>query len=335
MLKAGAIALAVVAAAVAGLGAFLRLDKTHVFYRVRGEYRGIEVLETWPTALSTVRRVELENHRGEAPATALVRRPHELAGGYKIVLVYAGVKTREKILELIPERPDVVLVAPQYPRVDAKGVWRSLQVPGAVRRAAFRTVAGGLLATRFLEQTEGLDLSRLTVIGSSIGTAFAALHGALDERVPRVVLIHGGGDFPKVIRYMERHRGRRWSGEAKALLAELVADTFDPLHWVPRISPRELILIGARDDTYFPAASTLELYARAGEPRTLIWMDSAHVRSRQSETVERILELVDERLEAGGATRSAPPGSSSGRPRAPARGSCGRRRRKYRTGRPG
>ena len=297
ILRAAGIVLAALLAAGVLLALYLRLDKTHVFFAVRGQFLGIDTLESWPTPGSEVRLVALRNHRDEAPTVAFVRRPRELAANYKIVLVYAGVKTRRKILELIPERPDVVLVAPQYPRVGAKGIWQSLQLPYAVRDAAYRSVAGGMLATSFLEQTEGLDLARLTVIGSSIGIAFATLHGALDERVPRVVLIHGGGDFPKIIRFMERHRGRRWSGEAKALLAEVVADTFDPIHWVHRISPRELILIGARDDTYFPTATTLDLYGRAGEPKSLIWTDTAHVRSRHSETVKQILELVDQRLE--------------------------------------
>ena len=35
----------------------------------------------------------------------------------------------------------------------------------------------------------------------------------------------------------------------------------------------------------------------ARDPKCLIWTDTEHVRSRQSATVERILELVDQRLE--------------------------------------
>ena len=286
-------AVALVLMAAAGC-LYLRLDKTHVFDHVRGDYRGVGVLESWRTETSEVRLIELLNHRGEAPLTAFVRRPFALAADYRVICVYAGVKTRRKILDLIPERPDVVLVAPQYPRIDARGVWQSLRLPLAVRQAAYRTVAGGMLATSFLERTETLDPGRMTVIGSSVGSAFATLHGALDERVARVVLIHGGGDFPAIIRFLERGRGRRWQGEAKALLAAVFVDTFDPVHWVDRIAPRELILIGARDDSYFPTASTLELYTRAREPKRLIWTDTGHVRSRKTQTLDRVLALVDE-----------------------------------------
>ena len=287
-----------VALAVAGwlLGLYLSRDKTHVFHQVRGTYRDAAVIESWRSGESDVRLVGLRNHRGETPATAYVRRPAELAPDYKIVLIYAGAKTRERILELVPDRPDVVLLAPQYPYQSPRGLWQSLRLPHDIRLAAYRTVAGGMLAVSFLEETEGLDPDRVTVIGSSVGTAFAALHGALDERVPRVILIHGGGDFPRIIRFMERGRGRPWSGEAKARLAAIFVDTFDPIHHVHRIAPRELILIGARDDGYFPAASTEDLYARAGEPKSLIWTDTDHVRSRKSEVLEQVLALVDERI---------------------------------------
>ena len=292
-LAAGAIVFLVLA--IIG-GLYLRLDKTEVFYRVRGEYRGIGVLESWYTEASEIRLVELRNHRGEAPLTALVRRPLELTADYKIIVVYAGVKTRRKILDLIPDRPNLVLVAPQYPWPTVRGVWQSVKVPYSIRRAAYRVTAGGMLATSFLEQTEGLDLSRLTVIGSSVGTAFATLHGALDERVPRVVLIHGGGDFPAIIRFLERGRGQPWKGEVGAVLAAIFVDTFDPIHWVDKIAPRELILIGAEDDSMFPTASTLDLFARAREPKRLIWTDTSHVRSRKTETLDRVLALVDEHI---------------------------------------
>ena len=300
---ASAIALIVLLAAGWLLSFYLRQDKTHVFYRLRGRYQGISVLESRRSEDSLIRLVSLRNHRGETPATAFVRRPVILAPEYKIVLVYAGAKTRAKILDLIPERPDVVLVAPQYPYGSHRGLLRSLRAPYDVRKAAFRTVAAGLLATSFLQETEHLDLRRLTVIGSSVGTAFATLHGALDTRVPRVILIHGGGDFPTIIRFMERRRGRPWSGEMKARLASIVVDTFDPIHWAHRIAPRELILIGARDDGYFPAASTLELFARAGEPKSLIWTDTEHVRSRKTETLDEVLELIDQRLGSGPGAR--------------------------------
>ena len=70
--RAAAAAVGIAALLFAG-GLYLRLDKTQVFHRVRGDYRGVGVLETWRTGGSEVRLVELRNHRGETPLTALVR----------------------------------------------------------------------------------------------------------------------------------------------------------------------------------------------------------------------------------------------------------------------
>ena len=45
-----------------------------------------------------------------------------------------------------------------------------------------------------------MELSRVTVVGASVGTPFAKIHGALDDRVPRVLIVHGGGDLRAIIR---------------------------------------------------------------------------------------------------------------------------------------
>jgi len=296
LLRAAAIALGLSAVAILSTAFYLRLDKTHVFEQIRGQYESARVIESWSTEASHVRLLELYNHRGEDVARAYVRRPIELAPDYKIVSIYAGVKTRERILELIPERPDVVLIGPQYPYESPRGLGQHLRLPHDIRHAAYRSVAGGMLALSFLEEDEGLEPSRVILVGSSIGTAFATIQGGLDPRVERVILIHGGGDLPAIIRFFERRRGHRWRGEIEALLAEVFVDTFDPLHYAERIAPRELIMIGARGDGTFPTESTLALYERAKEPKTLIWTETDHVRSKEKTIVDEILLLVEERL---------------------------------------
>src|SRR5262245_50140680 len=107
-------AFAVSAIALAGLVLYLRADKTAEFYATRGTYRGARVMESSASAVSQTRLVELYNDRGEAVASAYVRTPRQLADRYRILLTYAGMKTGQQILGLIPERSDVVLVAVQY-----------------------------------------------------------------------------------------------------------------------------------------------------------------------------------------------------------------------------
>ena len=283
-------------ALVAG-GFHLRLDKRHVFREVAGELaRGVE-RERVGTRLGTARHVELINHRGETVSSVWIRRPRALAPDYRIVLVYAGRETGRRILDLVPDRSDLVLVAPQYPYSEPEGPLEHLRWPYDVRRAAYRSVAGGLLAVSWLQREERLDPGRLLVVGASLGSAFATIHAALDPRVPRLLIVHGGGDLPLVVRAIEASRGRPMRGRLESALAAVLVDTFDPVHYAAAISPRELVVIGAKGDAVFPTESTLALYRAAREPKSLRWTSGAHVRSRRTAALDDVLREIERVLD--------------------------------------
>lgn len=275
----------------------LRLDKREVFREVAGELGRAVVREQSATPLGTARLVELINSRGEPVASAWIRRPRALAPDYRIVLVYAGRETGRSILDLVPDRADLVLIAPQYPYREPEGALECLRWPYDVRRAAFRSVAGGLLAVSYLERDEGLDARRMLVVGASLGSAFATIHTALDPRVPRLLIVHGGGDLPLVIRAIEERRGRAWRGRLESALASVLVDSFEPLHYAAAISPREVVVIGARGDAVFPTASTVALYRAAGEPKSLRWTSGGHVRSRRNVVLDDVLREIERALE--------------------------------------
>src|SRR5262245_15674310 len=233
-------ALAALAAAAVVLVLYLRADKTAEFYAIRGTYRGARVMESSASAVSQTRLVELYNDRGEAVASAYVRTPRRLADRYRILLTYAGMKTGRQILGLIPERSDVVLVAVQYPFARPRTPGEYLLAPYRLRRAVFRTVAGGMLALSYLRETEGLKTGDITVLGASLGSSFAVMHGALDPRVKTVFLVHGGGGFPATIRTMESRRGHSVRGELLAWTAAVLVESFEPGRYVQRIAPRRL-----------------------------------------------------------------------------------------------
>lgn len=292
-------ALAGAAAIVATLAAtalYLRADKRAVFAEVAGELGAARIVESVERDASAARRVELANHRGETVGTVWIRRPRALAPDYRIVLVYSGEETGRRILDLIPERDDLVLAAPQYAYRKPRGWWRKLRLPYDVRRAAFRAVATGTLTVSHLVRDEGLEPHRILAVGASLGSTFATIHAALDARVPRLLVVHGGGDLPLIVRSIEERRGRPWRGRLAAALAFVLVDTFDPLHFVGEIAPRELVVIGARDDHQFPAASTQALFDRAGEPKRLRWTSGGHVRSAKNQDLEQVLIEIERLL---------------------------------------
>ena len=292
--------------AVTGLILYLRADKTAEFYATRGSYRGARVIESSDGPVSRTRLVELHNDRGEAVATAYVRTPRQLSEDYRILLTYAGMKTGPQILRLIPERPDVVLVAVQYPFERPRTAGDHLLGPYNLRRAVFRSVAGGMLALSYLRETEGLKTGEITVLGASLGSSFAVMHGALDPRVKTVFLVHGGGGFPATLRAVERRRGRYWRGELYAWMAAVLVESFEPGRYVQRIAPRRLVMVSSRRDKYFSVAGVQALYDRAGEPKSLIWTDTEHVGARKTDVVKELVELIEAYLEGGPASRPMP-----------------------------
>lgn len=277
--------------------AYLRVDKANVFYEVRGRYQDSVTLDTWESEKSITRLLQLRNHDWHAVTNVYFRQPVELDLNYRILLIYAGAKTRDKILTLIPERSDLVLVSVQYPYSSPEGMIERLRWPRHIRAAAFRTVAGGMLALDFLHRDEHLDIDRVAVIGVSVGVPFATLHGALDERVPTVMLIHGGGDLAGQVR--ATHEPRSLAMPA-SVLAAILFYSFEPLRYIDRIAPRKLVMVAARDESMLPAESAEKLYAKAREPKQLIWTESDHVRSKDAEVVAQIIRQIDLYLEFGG-----------------------------------
>jgi len=295
LLRLAAIAAALLAVALVALVAYLRRDVTAVFYRVRGEYAGARTIEEWTLGADRCRLVELRNHRGEAVATAYVRTPQPLPPHPRVLLTYAGEKTGKVMLELIPHRDDLVLVAVQYPYQRPRSVGAYLRWPRDLRRAVFRTVAGGMLAVSFLAD-EGVSADRLTVLGVSLGTPFGVIHGALDDRVDTVVVIHGGGDVPAVVGSIERRAGRAWRAPLAAGLAASLAASFDPLRYVDRIAPRRLAIVASRSDRYFPASSVQSLYERARQPKSLRWTETEHVGAKKQAIVADLVRLIEREL---------------------------------------
>jgi hypothetical protein len=302
--RRGRILLLTVAAllvAASGLVLYLRADKTEVFYAARGTYRGARILSSSDGPVSRTRLVELHNDRPDrgAVATAYVRTPRRLSPGYRVLLTYAGEKTGPQILGLIPERPDLILVAVQYPYERPQTPGEYLAGPYRLRQAVFRAVAGGMLALSYLQETERLSLDRVTVLGVSLGSPFGVLHGGLDPRVGTVLLVHGGGEIPATLRGYERRRGRFWRGELLAGTAAVLVESFAPERYIGRIAPRRLVMVASRRDKYFSVAGVERLFARAGEPKTLLWTDTEHVGAKKTAIVQELVELIERYLDEG------------------------------------
>ena len=112
---------------------------------------------------------------------------------------------------------------------------------------------------------------------------------------------------PAIVEELKRRRaaeGRTLGAIASDLLRDLAAGavyrlahgpSLDETHWMPRIAPRPVIIVGARQDQRLPADLVERLHYAAVEPRELHWFDGGHV-DRRPEAVRPLLELVRSRI---------------------------------------
>ena len=283
-----AVSASLVAGAFILLAALLPSDATKHILELRGRFGGADVLANRSDARSSIRSIGLRNDHGEVLTTVWIRRPLALARDYRIVMTYAGADTGDAILRLIPPQDDLVVVAVQYPWRPPHSVAGRLRGIYDIRQAAYRTVAGGILTIDELANVERLDTRRIILIGASLGSVFATIHGAIDPRVQQVVLIHGGADLQDTLEASAR-RVPRWIRSPLARIARIPIDTFDPAHYVARIAPRNLLMIAARDDWRFPPHAVIAFFSRAGQPKELRWTNTAHVGARSPRVVETVI----------------------------------------------
>ncbi len=275
---------------------YVQLDKTDVFYQYRGQFDRAEVIKSQEDERSVTKLLEFYNTREESVVTAYKRRPRQLQEDHFIMITYAGRGTGDEVLELIPERNDLVLISVQYPYYAPENAWDIGLLIYDVRQAGFATVGGGMLVVDYLEEA-GYELDNITVAGASLGVFFGTIHGALDERVPRVLAVHGGGNYRKIWRHILDQRDEWLPRRFIVWFIDTFAGTFDPLHYVDRIAPREFVMLATRNDHYFPDDSFKQLYEQAGEPKQISWSDHGHVRTSRSEVVEAIVEEIKDYLE--------------------------------------
>jgi dienelactone hydrolase len=290
---------ALLVAVLAGFALLLPRDATPEVLRLRGRSGRAEQQKASRNSRSSVRLVALRNDRGELLTTIWLRRPLALSPRYHVVITYAGADTGEGVLQLIPQRDDLVIAAVQYPWRPPHTLLGKLRAPYDIRQAAYRTIAGGMATVDVLERDEHLDPRRILLLGASLGSIFATIHGAIDSRVPVVILIHGGADLPSTLAAAMPHVPA-WIRPLAVRLALIPIDTFDPARYVARISPRRLLIIAARDDTHFPAEAVRRFFAQAREPKELRWTNTGHVGKRNLQIVAVVIAELTRYFDAHG-----------------------------------
>jgi len=221
-----------------------------------------------------------------------------------LAILLGGHNTGREAVKLIPDTRGTIVAALAYPyqgehRVKGLAVLR--YVP-AIRNAVLDTPPAVLLALDYLLAQPGVDRARVEGVGVSLGAPFMIIAGALDRRITRVWAVHGSaGSYGPLELNMRRAIPFAPARAAVAGLAALLISgpRLDPERWAPHVSPRPFVMINARDDERMPRELVDRLYARARDPKAIIWVPGRHVRAR-AEIVRPLVDTVLTRVLGSG-----------------------------------
>lgn len=293
-----AVGLVAIAVTLAGIGAAVtgRRPAAKVLLSYRGKLSTIEKQLRESTPRVTIEDITLRDDRGTFVNFAL-QQPTDSTRRCPAVVILGGVDIGKETLNYIDEKGDVIIAALAYPYDLSKitGWWSGVKEIGAMREAAFRTVAGALLVTDFLQQ-RNVDTSRVILVGYSFGAPLVPAVMHLDERYKVGAILYGGGRLNELI----AHNLNTGSGMLDRLLgtvAGYLLAPIEPLRHIVHISPRPLVMIQGKYDEFMPPVLAQELFDRALEPKDIIWLETEHMMPWKTELINRIVRTLRAWLE--------------------------------------
>jgi hypothetical protein len=219
-----------------------------------------------------------------------------------VLIILGGHRTGSDAVDLFGDVGNHVIVGVDYPYDGpdkVKGLMLVVRTIPLARQAFLDTTPAVSLILDWLVEQTWVDKDRIIIVGASLGVPFASTAAARDKRIGGVMLVHGAAD------------NRLW---LKTQVARRVDTKFlhDPLatilHWlaygpvldtsrhVATISPRPVLLIGARDDERTPAGQAELLFSAAREPKRLLYTEGQHIQPNRIEIVAELWRIADEEL---------------------------------------
>jgi fermentation-respiration switch protein FrsA (DUF1100 family) len=155
------------------------------------------------------------------------------------------------------------------------------------------------LTLDWLHDQAWADNGRIVMVGASLGVPFATRAAARDERIAGLLLVHGAADNRL---WLQKNIARRIdSAVLQPVLATVMhwlayGPLFDTERHVAAVSPRPVLIVGARDDERTPAGQTELLFDAAREPKLLRWTEGRHIEPGRPDIIVELLRIADEEL---------------------------------------
>lgn len=141
-----------------------------------------------------------------------------------------------------------------------------------------QTVLDIRTARAWLASRSEVDPHRIGVMGTSLGSLFTALAGAIEPRFDRIAVLLGGGGMVEGFHAHPQARPVFSTlasyGLDKDTIAFLLAP-YDPLTWASRLKGRRVLMLEASNDEIIRPEMARKLWLAAGKPE-IIWFECTH-----------------------------------------------------------
>jgi fermentation-respiration switch protein FrsA (DUF1100 family) len=219
-----------------------------------------------------------------------------------VLIVLGGHRTGSDAAGLFGDVGAQAVVALDYPYDGPdkiRGLSQILKTVPLARRAFIDTPPAVSLVLDWLIDQPWVDTDQVVIVGASLGVPFAALAAARDQRIDGAMLVHGAADN---LIWLEAQVARRV--DTRLLhrpLASIVywlayGPSFNTARNVALISPRPVVIIGARNDERTPVGQTEALYAAAGDPKLLRWTAGQHIEPGRADVISELLGIAEDVL---------------------------------------
>ncbi|HET9155043.1 MAG TPA: acetylxylan esterase [Myxococcaceae bacterium] len=205
--------------------------------------------------------------------------------------------------EFIPEaklyaRAGAISILPDYPWDRAEPYRRTtnhFDKPEQDRDTFAQAVIDLRRAIDLLLARKDVDPKRLAYVGHSYGAQWGAILTAVDRRMRTALLVTGVGEIGDVL---IKNPDPELAELRKALPAGVldryvrVVGEVDAIHFIPRAPPIPVLMQFARFEEHFDRESANRYIAAAGEPKKVLWYDSAHDMNEPQALRDRYAWLV-------------------------------------------
>ena len=219
-----------------------------------------------------------------------------------VLVILGGHRTGSDAVDLFGDVGDRAVVGVDYPYdgpEKARGVMTIARTIPLARQAFLDTTPAVSLIFDWLVEQDWADRNKMVVIGASLGVPFAAAAAARDERISGVMLVHGAADNRL---WFQVQVARRIDAEflhyplATVLNWLAYGPLFDTGKNIAAVSPRPVLIIGARHDERAPPGQTEVLFDAAHDPKRLRWTEGRHVQPGRTEIIAELLRIAEEEL---------------------------------------